>query len=243
MANLTGPLTYSGALVVQAGGVLLQNCFPITGAGSFELRAGAAIGICDPAGITPTGTPAGAVQVTGTRTFSPDASYLYNNNANTTQVTGAGLPSQVLNLSVLNTGNVTLSQAVGVKQVLRLQAGNLLVGSQTLTLLSTAAGTALVDNTGGIVVGEAVAQRYITPTNSGPGYRHYSAPTANTVPNSPNSKVADLNTAGFGVEISQGATYNGAADPSQVTINPFPNVYKYNETRVITNVNVGSRDF
>ncbi|WP_201980859.1 DUF4394 domain-containing protein [Hymenobacter rubidus] len=236
IANLTGSLSYSGALVVQPGGVLLQNCQSITGSGSFELQAGAAIAICDPAGIVAGTALSGAVQVTGGRSFSPDASYLYNNNTNTPQVTGSGLPSQVLNLGVLNTGNVTLSQAVGVKQVLRLQAGNLNTGGQTLTLLSSSAGTALVDNTGtigigGVVNGTATVQRYITPNlNGGLGYRHYSSPVQSTT-------VADLTTTGFTPVVNP--LYN--TQGNSVTL--FPTVYSYDQSFVNVSTGAANADF
>ena len=133
----------------------------------YVANEGKLIAICDAAGIATTGA-VGAVQVTGTRSFSPQASYLYNGVA--AQLTGPGLPAQVLNLGVLNPANVTLSQAVAVAGVLRLQSGNLNTGGRTLTLLSSAAGTALVDNSGGAVVGTATVQRYIDPSlNAGRG--------------------------------------------------------------------------
>ena len=121
--------------------------------------------------------------------------------------------------------------------------GNLTVGSgtpfvaQTLTLLSSAAGTAYVVNNAFGVTNAVTVQRFITPTNAGLGYRHYSSPVSGNT-------VADFATTGFAPEVSQAATYNGAADPTQVSITPFPNIFKYNETRVTTNVPAnGSRDF
>ena len=222
VATLSGTLTMSGTLTVQAGGSLIQNCQAITGPGNFDLQAGGAIAICDAAGIATTGA-VGAVQVTGTRTFSPQASYLYNGVA--AQLTGSGLPTQVLNLGVLNTANLTLSQAVAVAGVLRLQSGNLNTGGRTLTLLSSAAGTALVDNSGGAVVGTATVQRYIDPSlNAGRGYRHYSAPVAN-------STVGDLST----------ATYTPVVNPAYNSVGssatPFPTVFGFDETRITTSGN------
>jgi hypothetical protein len=132
----------------------------------------------------------------------------------------------------------TLGGPVSIRKGLVLN-GNLTATGQVLTLISEGVGTAFVVNNGANVVnGNATVQRYIAPNlNSGVGYRHYSAPVAN-------STVADLAAPGFAPEVSQAATYNGAADPSQVVISPFPNVYKYNETRVTTNVPAnGSRDF
>jgi hypothetical protein len=147
------------------------------------------------------------------------------------QVTGPGLPAQVVDLGVSNPTGVSLTQAVAVARVLRLQAGNLNTNSQPLTLLSSAAGTALVDNSGGAVNGTATVQRYIDPSrNPGLGYRHYSAPVLNTT-------VADLTTTGFSPEVNP--LYNTMGN----TVRPFPNVYGYDETRVNTSGNPKPQDF
>ncbi|WP_125932634.1 beta strand repeat-containing protein, partial [Hymenobacter glacialis] len=228
VATLGGTLTVNGTLTVQTGGALLQACQVINGPGSFVLQAGASLVICDAAGIAATGA-VGAVQVTGTRTFSPDANYGYNGTA--AQVTGSGLPGRVLSLVVSNAANVTLSQALSVSQVLRLEAGNLATNGQGLTLLSTATGTALVDNRGGAVVGTAAVQRYITPTNAGLGYRHYASPVLSTT-------VADLAVPGVFTPVVNPA-YNTLGN----TVTPFPNVFGYNEARVNTSGSGGSIDF
>ncbi|MDO7846023.1 DUF4394 domain-containing protein [Hymenobacter sp. M29] len=228
IATLTGPLTVAGTLTVQSGGGFVQNCQPVTGAGSFVLQANANLVICDPAGITASGAT-GAIQLSGSRSFSPDASYAYN-NPNTAQVTGAGLPSRVLNLVVANPAGLSLSQAVSVTQVLRLQTGNLNTNSQALTLLSSAAGTAIVDNTGGVVTGLATVQRYITPTNPGPGYRHYSSPVTRNTAIATSNTVADLATATF-TPVVNGA-YNSAATPRLVQ--PYPTVFYYDQARLAT---------
>ncbi|MCC3152020.1 DUF4394 domain-containing protein [Hymenobacter sp. BT770] len=229
VATLVGQLNVAGTLIVQSGGALLQNCQPITGPGNFVLEASAALAICDPAGIATTGA-VGAVQVSGSRFFSPAASYAYNGTV--AQVTGPGLPSEVLNLAVVNLSGLTLSQPVGVKQVVRLQLGSLNTNNQAFTLLSSIDGTALVDNTGGLVIGTASVQRYIDPSrNSSVGYRHYSSPVAN-------STVADLAVPGVFTPVVNPA-YNTVGN----TATPFPNVYGYNETRVTTSGSAGSIDF
>ena len=95
----------------------------------------------------------------------------------------------------------------------------------SLTLLSSAAGTALVvQDANSAVTGTATVQRYLDPSlNAGLGYRHYSAPVSN-------STVADLATTGFSPEISQASAYNASATPGQIT--PFPTVYAYDQARV-----------
>ncbi|WP_460504165.1 hypothetical protein, partial [Hymenobacter agri] len=184
------------------------------------LQAGGTLAICDPAGISPTGVPTGAVLLTGTRTYSPLAQYIYTGNA--AQVTGLGLPGTVLAMGVQNASGVTLSQALSLTQGLNLNLGNLNTGGQTFTLLSSATGTAGVVNTGGVVNGTATVQRYINSSNP-LGYRHYSAPVSNTT-------VADLATAGFTPVVNP--AYNSSATPGTVTA--FPTVFGYNQDRIAT---------
>ena len=226
-ATLTGGLTVVGTLTVQNGGTLLTNCQPLVGSGNFVLAAGGTLGICDAAGIEATGN-VGSVQLTGTRSFSNDASYIYNGTV--AQVTGGALPSQVRNLSTTNANTVTLNGPETVMQVLTVAgAGNLVLNGRTLTLPSDATGTALVVNSGtGSVQGStALVQRYIDPSvNSGPGYRHYAAPVSN-------STVADLATTGFAPVLN--GNYNTSATPGTTT--PFPTVYGYEQGRVATATN------
>jgi hypothetical protein len=223
VGTLTGAVSVGGTLTVQSGGVLATNCQAITGRGDFELQAGGTLRICDAAGITGSGAT-GAVQLTGTRTYSPDASYVYNGTV--AQVTGAGLPSQVRNLSTTNANAVTLTAPVSVAQVVTVgAAGNLVLNSQALTLLSSAAGTALVVNSGtGLVTGAtATVQRYIDASgNTGAsGYRHYAAPVSGAT-------VGGLATSGFTPVVN--AAYNTAAN--SVAVTPYPTVYSYDQSRV-----------
>lgn len=99
-ATLSGPLAAQGVITVQSGGVLNTSCQTITGT-NFTLAAGGELQICDPAGITASGST-GAVQVTGTRSFSLDGIYTYTgafaNGAN--QQSGTGLPATVRTLKI-----------------------------------------------------------------------------------------------------------------------------------------------
>jgi hypothetical protein len=229
-ATLTGGLTVVGTLTIQDGGTLLTNCQPLTGTGNFVLAAGGTLGICDAAGIEATGN-VGSVQLTGSRSFSNDASYSYNGTV--AQVTGGGLPGQVRNLTTTNANTVTLNAAETVMQVLTVGgAGNLVLNGQSLTLPSGAAGTALVVNSStGIVQGNtALMQRYLDRSvNNGLGYRHYSSPMAATT-------VADLATSSFAPVLN--ATYNTSPTPGSVK--PFPTVYGYDQSRLATTTNTSS---
>ena len=218
--TLLGTTTVATAVDVQSGGLLVSNCQPLRGAATFALQAGAELQICDPAGIAATGTT-GAVQVSGLRTFDDDATYTYNGTA--AQVTGPGLPAQVRNLTVSNAAGLALSQAVGIAQVARLQAGNLSTNGQAFVLLSSADGTALLDNAGGVVTGAGTLQRAITSAVTGRAYRHFSSPVAS-------APFSSLGTAGFVPTFNP--AYNTSATPNAVA--PFPTVFGYDESRVGT---------
>jgi hypothetical protein len=224
-AYLTAPLNVAGTLTIMDGGTLLANCHAITGNGSFTLAAGGALGICDAAGITLTDN-IGAVRVSGTRSYSNDATYTYNGVS--TQVGGDGLPSRVRGLTVNNDNSLTMQAPLSVAQVLRLTNGSLVTAGNAFTLLSGPTGTALVHHEGrGNVTGTAIVQRYLTAGgNSGLGYRHYSSPVASTT-------VADLGVSGWNPTV--GGNYNTVASPG--TVLPFPTVYAYEQTRLATAVN------
>jgi hypothetical protein len=219
--TFAGNTTAYGAVTVQAGGTLITNCNLLDGSASFTVAAGAELQICAANGIRATATN-GAIRNTGTRSFSNDANYVYNGTA--AQTTGDGLPAIVRNLTVNNTSGVTLTNAVSIRQVARLQSGNLATGGNAFTLLSGPSGTALVDNTGGVVTGTGTMQRAITG-GAALGYRHYSAPVSNTT-------LADLATSGFVPELSQAAVYNSSLFPGRVT--PYPNIFAYDQALIAT---------
>ena len=218
--TLSGATSASGAVSVL--GTLVTNCQVLSGAGSFALGTGGELQICAADGISSSGA-SGAVQVAGTRSFAPEASYVYNNRA--AQTTGTGLPATVRSLTVNNGAALTLSQAVAVQQLARLQSGNLTTNGNNFTLLSAAGqGTAVLDNTGGTVNGSGTLQRAIDNNNgAGSGYRHYAAPVRNTI-------VADLAAPGFLPTLNGG--YNTSATASRST--PFPTVFGYDQSRVAT---------
>ena len=216
--TLNAPLTTAGTITVAGGGMLDTNCQPIMGAADFMVEPGAELRVCDAAGLMPTGMMSGAVQTTGTRTFSLDATYTYMGTV--AQLTGAGLPAEVRNLRVQNPAGVSLSAPLTVTQVLRLGQGDLTLGGNGLTLRSDVTGTALVDNAGGVVNGIVTVQRYLDPSlNPGLGYRHYAAPVSNTT-------VADLTTSNFTPNVNP--SYNTGSTAS------FPTVFGYDQSRLTT---------
>jgi len=227
-ATLGGNVTVYGALTIksqggQPAGALNTNCFVIDGPGSFELQAGAALRICDAAGISASGAT-GAVRNTGARSFSPDASYAYAGSGS--QATGSGLPATVRELAMaLPTASIlTLTNAVRVSQKLTPTSGTLDNSARALTLLSGASGTALVAPGAGTLSSAFTLQRYLDPSaNAGPGYRHLSLPfDAGTLAGVTGPAFAPVFT----------AAYNTSARPDLVT--PFPTVFAYDQLRATT---------
>ncbi len=232
IATLTGPLTVSGALSVEQGGELNTNCQPITGAGSFTLTFDATLRICSPQGISATGAT-GAIQLTGTRVFDADATYVYNGTA--AQVTGPALPTTVQDLEIDNAAGVTLSQPTSIAVVVRLTSGALITGGQ-LTLRSRnqrgRALTAYAVHAGGTTSGNVTVQRYVGGDDATPGYRHLSSPVQA-------APVSDLTTAGFTAKVNP--AYNALPDPA-LPASQFPTVFGYDEARggaPNTNFNAG----
>lgn len=220
IGTLGGGVTVTGTFQVQSGGVFSGggSCGVISGPGTFSLDAGATMNICHAQGIALTGAT-GQVQVTGTRTYSSGANYVYDGTA--PQITGLGLPATVQNLTISNTAGVSQSQGLSVREVLTFTGtGNLTTGGNSLTLLSDATGTAMaVHQSTGNVVGAATVQRYITPGSApGLGYRHMSTPVSNTT-------FADLATGSFTPVVNP--AYNATINNGQTT--PYPTVLGYNE--------------
>jgi hypothetical protein len=225
-ATLSSDLTVVGTMTVQNGGSVTTDAvaYYIQGPGSFVLQAGATLIETNVAGVTNTGS-AGFLFSNTTPSFSSDANYVFAGRGN--QSTGALLPRNVRNLTVNSGATLTLTNPVNVAQVVRLQRGNITQGAQgnrRLLLRSTAAGTALIDNTGGVVNGSVGAmQRLITGGAATTAYRHYSSPVAAM-------SFDSLRTGGFTPVVNP--AYNASATPG--TSLPFPTVFGYDQSRVAT---------
>ncbi len=130
-----------GAMTVN--GTLQTNTRIVQGSGSFTLASGATLGIGDAAGITTSGAT-GNIQVTGTRTYSAGANFIYNGSV--AQATGNGLsqPSSTNDVTINNSAGVTLTASATIGGALNLTSGAFAIGANTLTLngaLSVAAGS------------------------------------------------------------------------------------------------------
>ena len=135
------------------------------------------------------------------------------------RVGGASI-SRFWNLTVGMPG-ATLTGRAQLRRVLTLN-GNLTTSNNPLTLLSDAAGTGMVANSGGVVNGRTTVQRYLTNSvSSAVGYRHLSSPVVST-------SVADLTTGGFTPRVNP--AYNAIPSP-YMTAAQFPNVFGFDEQR------------
>jgi hypothetical protein len=105
----------------------------ITGPGIFALVTGEKATIGSPDGITKT-SAAGPVQ-TGTRMYSPGATYEYAGKV--AQVTGDGLPASVAGLTVNDSLGVTLTNDVTVTGPLTFTSGSLATGTNAVRALGT----------------------------------------------------------------------------------------------------------
>ncbi|MES2389419.1 MAG: T9SS type A sorting domain-containing protein [Bacteroidota bacterium] len=229
VVTLSAGLTVYGNMTVPSGATLITDCNTIDGPGTFTLQAGGTLAICNTDGIERTAF-AGAVQTTGTRSFSNDANYEYNGTA--AQSTGGGLPSKVRNLTINNGNGVGLSAASSVNQVLTLTNGTFSTNSR-FTLLSNAAGTGMVVYGDGDATGTVKAQRYIDPSfNSGLGYRHYSSPVSGQSLNGLSST-----TGGFSPVLN--TEYNTSPRPGLVL--PFPNVFAFDPSLVTASADTFSK--
>ena len=217
-----------GKMVVQPGGFYSGNGTIVTGPGSFTLSRRTEMNVTTASGISTTGAT-GDVQVTGTRTFSKDATYNYSSYNSSAQVTGSGLPSRVLTFRNYNQAAVTFTNSLAIRNVLSYYNGTppTRPAGITITLLSDNDSTASVEYAGTAYPGSYIVQRYVSgDLNPGAGYRHVSAPVAGPT-------VGDLATASFSPVVNP--AYNTSATPGTTT--PFPTVYGYDQTRLATTTN------
>ncbi len=120
----------------------------LIGGGNLTLNGTIGLGSIDASGALQTGTSGGNIRVSGTRTYSSGSTIVYNGLSG--QFIGNGFPSGGdVNLVINNSSNVTLSTSLDIValRTLTLTSGNIVIGTQTLTINGTVTGS------GGIVGG------------------------------------------------------------------------------------------
>ena len=117
-----------------AAGRVETGTSTLTGTSNFTLSSGATLGIGSIDGITSSGAT-GNIQVSGIRSFSTGANYIYDGAA--AQVTGSGLPATVNNLTINNGAGVTASASTTINGTLTFTSGNVITGSNTILISPT----------------------------------------------------------------------------------------------------------
>jgi hypothetical protein len=138
--NIAGVVSQSGGgrTFTNSGDLTITSNGLISGSAKFLLNSGATLYIGSVDGISVNGAT-GNIQVTGTRTYSNGANYVYNGTA--AQVTGTGLSQHTpANLTINNSTGVQLSAAATVSGTLTMNAGNFDLSGFQLTL-GTGTGT------------------------------------------------------------------------------------------------------
>lgn len=149
--NFSSTLIPSGAInysVASLSTLTITGSNYIGGAGNLTLFGTLNLGSTVAAGALQTGVSGGNIRVSGTRTYASGSTIVYNGTG--AQFIGNGFPSGGdVNLSINNPSNVTLSTSLDIValRTLNLISGNIVIGTQTLTINGTVSGS------GGIVGG------------------------------------------------------------------------------------------
>jgi len=143
-----GTVTNTVNYVVNSGAYLQMatDATAITGTGSFTLSGGATLGITSASGISETAA-SGNIQVSGTRTYSTGANYVYNGS--TAQTMGDGLMQNTpAALTINNSAGVTLSEITTITGLLTITSGTLNTANTSLAVGSLT-GSGDITNTSG----------------------------------------------------------------------------------------------
>lgn len=117
----TGTISGNTNFVINNGAIVNFGTNILDGStGTFTLSSGATIGIGSVDGISSSAST-GNIQVSGTRSFSTEANYVYNGSS--AQVTGDGLPSTVNSLTINNSAGVMLSNSTIVNGTMTMMNG------------------------------------------------------------------------------------------------------------------------
>ena len=166
---------WCGGVPNGATNVLIRGGSPFYPAVNGGTAAAANITILNGASLKVNG---GIVQIAGTIANSGifDASNgSIDMNGSSAQIIPAAIfaGNTIRNLTLQNEAGVSLNGILNLSGILKVSSGSFNAGGY-LTLLSTAAGTALIDGSGaGEVLGNVTMQRYLA---SGFGYKYFSSP-------------------------------------------------------------------
>jgi hypothetical protein len=154
--------TQGGDFVVN-GSLEMKGESRLDGVGNFTLNSGGKLKIGSLDGLTSSGLT-GNIQVSGTRTFDPGASYEYKGNG--TQALGDALPNPLFGFGVNNPSGITLDRDLTVNGLLNVINGDLELNDHIITLGSSAT---LSESAGNTVTGEMGKITITTDVNAPSG--------------------------------------------------------------------------
>ncbi len=131
----TGGGTFSNTInfTVSSTSTLDLSTYNVAGTGAFTLNGNLKVGSTNAAGAIQSGTTAGNIRVSGTRTYASGSTITYNGSA--AQYVGSGHPaSSNVHTVINNSSGVTLAANTTITGNLTLTNGNLSVAAFTLTL-------------------------------------------------------------------------------------------------------------
>jgi hypothetical protein len=247
---------------VNNAAILRMDDQVLTGSGKFTLMAGGGLMMGHKDGIT-LSSPAGNIQLTGTRSFSIGGDYTYNGLV--AQNSGNGLPVQVHNFTLDNNKNLTLTNSSSVSNILTFTIGLVIATNDTLTLgISTAVRGTLARTTGHVVgyfkrwIGNVIANNILFPVGTlnfynGANFSFTTAPIAGSivscfVTSSPGTLGLPLMDAG---ELCNNIGYaywsfgpmngfNNGGYTVNLYANGFPGINDYTKLHILRRAGIGS---
>lgn len=157
----------TGGEFVVNGTLEMKSVSRLTGAGNFTLNENATLRTGNADGISASAM-LGSVQMTGTRSYHANASYIYNGTD--AQTFGDGLPASVKSVEVVNAAGVTLMNDLAVTGSLKVTNGDLDLGGKTISLTGSATLTETAGNTVKGTSGKITASANLNaPSSVNPG--------------------------------------------------------------------------
>lgn len=150
----------TGGDVVVLGGLDMAGVSRLTGSGNFTLAPNGTLTIGSPDGIYTT-EMLGSIQMIGTRTYSPEATYVYKGQ--TAQGWGNAFPLTLSGLTIANPNGMTLENDITVNSSLRILSGGLTLNDKLILLGPSAT---LVESAGATVKGAAGKIRIVSDLNA-----------------------------------------------------------------------------
>ena len=151
-----GSASYNGRINFDVIGTLDLGTSEIAGTGTLNVNSASSllVGSTDVNGAIQTGTLAGNVRVSGTRTYSSGSTISYNGTA--AQFIGNGHPtSSGVDITIANSNGVSIIAPTTLAGTINLTSGNLNIGSSSLTITGniTGSNSISIGSLGGLTVG------------------------------------------------------------------------------------------